>query len=328
MKNRDASAPLVSIAVPVYNGERYLAEALDSLLAQTLADVEIIITDNASTDGTELICRRYAGRDTRIRYVRNACNIGANPNFNLGPKYATGKYFKWAAHDDVLEPDFLEKCVAALERNPDAVLCHSHIRYINSDSDSIGVYEGNVRNTDSRNVGKRFGGVILPAHPVHEVLGLYVREALNDSVLFPSYHNASRELLAETSLRGQIIIVPEPLQCIRDHVERYSHANTELVNEDRAAFMDPTKARELSFPWWRLYREYWRMVARNVPSMGGRLRCYAQLLQWPWRNWHSIRLVVDVIRIAAPGFGTFAEKLKQKYISPEPGMGEIRGKES
>jgi glycosyltransferase involved in cell wall biosynthesis len=320
------ASPLVSVAVPVYNGERYLAEALESILAQTVADLEIIVTDNASNDGTAAICQRYASKDARVRYVRNPSNIGANPNFNLGPVYARGKYFKWTAHDDVLEPSFLEKCIAALESNTDAVLCHTHIRYIDSESRPIGIYEGNVRKTTSSKPHERFGGVILPAHPQHEVLGLYNREALENSVLFPSYHNGPRELLAENSLRGKIVIIPEPLQCIRDHVERYSHANTEMVNKDRAAFLDPAKIGELSFPWWRLYREYWKLVRSNVYSRYERMLCYGQLVRWFWWDWHSVRLAVDLIRIVSPEFGVFAERLKQKYISPEPGMGEVRAR--
>ncbi len=318
----DDTAPLVSIAVPVYNGQTYLAEALDSILNQTVDDIEIIITDNASTDDTSKICEHYASQDRRIRYLRNATNIGANPNFNLGPTYARGRYFKWAPHDDVIEPEYLEKCIAALEANPSAVLCHSHVRYIDAQSRSIGVYEGAVRDTTSDLVHKRLGGVILPAHPVHEVLGLYVREVLENSVLMPSYHNGCRETLAENSLRGQIIVIPEPLMAIRDHTERYSHANTELRN--RADFIDPSTANELSFPTWRLYGAYWTMVRANVHRRSDRLRCYGQLTRWFWWNWNSIRLVMDVLRIAFPGVAIFAERLKQKYISPEPGMGEVR----
>ena len=324
MNTKNPTPPLVSIAVPVYNGQRYLAEALDSLLAQTITDIEIIITDNASTDETAAICKRFAAQDARVRYFRSSTNIGACPNFNLGVTYARGKYFKWAPHDDAHEPEYLQKCIAALEANPDAVLCQSYIRYIDSNSESIGIYEGVLRDTMSRKPYKRFGGAILPAHPVHEVLGVYVRSALDNSVLFPSYHSACREMLAENSLRGQIAIVPEPLMLIRDHDERYSAANTELVN--RAEFNDPSKADELSFPTWRMYGQFWRMVAVNVDSAWERIRCYGQLIRWLWCNWNIIRLAVDVIRVAFPGIAIYAERIKQKYISPQPGMGEVREK--
>src|SRR3954470_1068595 len=93
--------PRVSIGLPVYNGQRFLAPAVSSLLAQTFADFELVICDNASTDDTEAICRRFAERDPRVRYHRNEQNVGAAPNFNRALALSTGQYFKWAAHDDL-----------------------------------------------------------------------------------------------------------------------------------------------------------------------------------------------------------------------------------
>ena len=104
--------------MPVYNGERYLAEAIASICGQSYRDFELVICDNASTDGTAEICRRYAAADARVRYYRNETNIGAHPNFNRSFALTRGKYFKWAPHDDVLDRDFLKECVAALEADP------------------------------------------------------------------------------------------------------------------------------------------------------------------------------------------------------------------
>ena len=99
--------PRVSIGLPVYNGELFLENALDSILSQTYSDFELIISDNASDDKTEEICRSYAARDKRVRYSRNAHNLGAAPNYNRVYHLARGRYFKWASHDDVLAPEFL-----------------------------------------------------------------------------------------------------------------------------------------------------------------------------------------------------------------------------
>ena len=98
----------VSIGMPVYNGEAFIREALDSLLAQTFTDFELIISDNASTDGTEAICREYAAKDTRIRYVRQAENRGATANFRFVLDEAVGEYFMWAAADDVWSDNWIE----------------------------------------------------------------------------------------------------------------------------------------------------------------------------------------------------------------------------
>lgn len=94
--------PVVTIGMPVYNGETFIREALDSLLAQTFTDFELIISDNASTDGTDASCRKYAERDSRIRYIRQAENRGAVANFQFVLDEAVGKYFMWAAADDML----------------------------------------------------------------------------------------------------------------------------------------------------------------------------------------------------------------------------------
>ena len=103
--------PRVSIGLPVYNGERYLRESIDSILAQTFQDFELVVCDNASTDETARICEEYAERDPRVRYFRNARNIGGINNANLTFERSRGDLFRWAAHDDVCAPVLLERCV-------------------------------------------------------------------------------------------------------------------------------------------------------------------------------------------------------------------------
>src|SRR5436190_12174806 len=93
--------PIVSIGLPVFNGERYLRQALDSLLGQDFQDFELIISDNASTDRTAEICRAYVAKDRRIRYYRNESNIGSAPNYRRVFELARGEFFKWCSHDDV-----------------------------------------------------------------------------------------------------------------------------------------------------------------------------------------------------------------------------------
>ena len=99
----------ISIGLPVFNGETYLQTALESLCAQTFEDFELLIVDNASTDRTGEICRKAANHDRRIKYFRNTENIGAAKNFNKAFEISNSEYFKWAAHDDICAPQFLEK---------------------------------------------------------------------------------------------------------------------------------------------------------------------------------------------------------------------------
>src|SRR6516164_10769129 len=118
-------APKLSVGLPVYNGENYLAEAIEALLGQSYEDFELIISDNASTDGTADICRRYEKQDSRIRYIRQPLNIGLAPNHNFVFRQARGELFKWASHDDLYARDLLKRCVDALDEFPHVVLAHS-----------------------------------------------------------------------------------------------------------------------------------------------------------------------------------------------------------
>ena len=106
--------PTLTIGLPVYNGEAFLAESINSVLTQDYTDLELVITDNASTDGTAAICREYAARDPRVRYRRNATNLGIAGNFNAAFAEARGRYFKWHAADDLIGPGHLSLCVAEL----------------------------------------------------------------------------------------------------------------------------------------------------------------------------------------------------------------------
>ena len=117
--------PRVSIGLPVYNGQRFVEEALHSLLKQTYRDFEIIISDNGSNDRTEAICRECASTDDRVRYYRNDENRGAAWNFKHVVDLSKGEYFKWAGHDDICAPEYVERCVDVLDRMPQVVLCYT-----------------------------------------------------------------------------------------------------------------------------------------------------------------------------------------------------------
>src|SRR5215468_7744124 len=113
--------PLVSIGIPVYNGARFIRQALDHLLAQTYTHLELVICDNASTDNTSAICQAYAARDARVRYYRNPTNVGVINNYRLAVARSTGTYFMWSAADDRKPPTVVETCVRALQTQPTAV---------------------------------------------------------------------------------------------------------------------------------------------------------------------------------------------------------------
>ena len=137
-----SSSPRVTIGVPVYNGQKYIRFTMDSLLAQTFTDFEIIVTDNCSTDTTPQIVQEYAARDPRVRYVRNETNIGPARNYNVSLELARGEFFKWNPADDVCAPDFLAKCVAALDAHPEAVLAYPRTNVIDTEGKVVNQIKG------------------------------------------------------------------------------------------------------------------------------------------------------------------------------------------
>src|SRR3990167_3879396 len=112
-----ATSPRVSIGLPVFNGEEYLPRAFDCLIQQDYEDFEVIISDNASTDATETLCRDLARQDNRIRYYRNETNIGARRNYNRVFELARGDFFKWASHDDEYDASLVRRCLEVFERS-------------------------------------------------------------------------------------------------------------------------------------------------------------------------------------------------------------------
>ncbi len=183
------ASPRVSLGLPVYNGERFLRAAIDSLLAQTFTDFELIICDNASTDATSAICREFSARDSRIRYFRNEQNIGPAANFNLAFGRARGEYFKWAAADDLCEPDLLALCVDALDRDPDAAMAFTGTKCIDADANVAG-QDNYILATDSPSPQRRFRSLIFVDHRRHgafEAFGLYRSRVLQDTPLFEAY---------------------------------------------------------------------------------------------------------------------------------------------
>ena len=141
--------PLVSIGIPVYNGERSIKQALEALRAQTYDNLELVISDNASTDSTGEICRQYEAQDRRIKYFRNPVNVGLYENFRRVVTLATGEYFMWAAADDLKPPTAVEHCVQAILRNDCAVMAHGIISVRSADGKESAEYPNEIELTDT-----------------------------------------------------------------------------------------------------------------------------------------------------------------------------------
>lgn len=309
--------PVISLALPVFNGENFVKEALESIREQTFTDYELIISDNASTDSTEEICRAFAEADSRVRYFRNETNIGAGPNFNLAFSYATGRYFKWVSHDDTMAPDYLARTLAMLEANPDAALCHSLIKLIDGRGETLDIHDTKLVGADSARASERFAAMSLIPHQCLELDGLIPADVLAKTQLVPSYPGGDRALLCEIALCGPILKIEEPIFMTREHPERFRVSAASP--EDRVAFYNTEKKGQRRVWTWHLYSDYWRMVWQHVDDRRERMRCVGHLLHWWFKNWNSARIVVDIIALMSPTFLRRAERFKQAVFSPQPG---------
>jgi glycosyltransferase involved in cell wall biosynthesis len=264
---------MVSIGLAVYNGGKYLAQAIDSILTQTYTDIELIISDNASVDDTADICRRYAARDTRVRYSRNPRNIGGARNENLTVGLATGTYFRFAAHDDYLEPTLVERCVEVLESMPEVVLCHSRVRQLHTETGEVTIITRN--HGAPQNPAARFARVILARDFLEENYGVMRLSALRSVCLQKDYVASDRPLMAELALLGRFHEVPDPL-----FVKRFHPKNTYVDWRTRLAWFRPDADGEVSLPWWSQLADIASRAWKRKMALSTKLRCFGAIAVW------------------------------------------------
>lgn len=243
--------PLLSIGLPVYNGCRHLREALDSLLAQDIGDLELVISDNASTDDTSAICSEYADNDSRVRYVRNETNIGAAANFNQVFELCSGTYFMWGSDDDVWDATFASRCVDLLDRSANAVACTSQMVFIADDGSPSDDKPWDTIATSGMSVQAR-------VHQLIDHVGWYsIYSVIRPSALraaggfCPSF-GGDVQLLLELLLQGDLLVVPEPLFRYRLPT-RAKTAMEYAVELSATAVLETDK--QVSHPWCFLARD-------------------------------------------------------------------------
>ncbi len=260
----------VAVGLPVYDGENYLESTIDSILEQDLDDLELIIGDNGSSDGTEEICRGAQAADTRVRYLRSPVNRGATWNYNRLVAMTRAEYFKWAAHDDLLAPDFLRRCVEELETSPDAVLAYPRTVLIGAagevlDSD---FWDGlDLRAADPLG---RFRSYLVHSGEQHAVFGVIRTAALGRTGLIANCWGGDQVLLAELLVQGTFHEVPERL-----FLRRYHPGSSLVANRtpaDVARWYDPSKRGRTALPRTRLTFELTRVSLRSPLPRSARLR--------------------------------------------------------
>ena len=284
--------PRVSIGLPVYNGERFLRETLDSLLAQTFQDFELLISDNASTDGTEAICREYAARDARIRYYRNAQNLGAARNYNRTFALAKGEYFKWAAHDDLCAPEFLQRCVEVLDRLPTVVFCYPREVWIDAQGQPIRTPASlpHLRAPKPHQRFKQYHDLWYHQGFMHanQCFGLIRASALQQTSLIGSYVWSELVLGGELLLRGECYEVPEHLFFFRCHADTSRAVRQESNFNGLAVWFNPANRGKIVLPHWRLCWQYLMAIQRAPMAGHEKLLCHVQMGRWVAWKWKRL----------------------------------------
>lgn len=269
---------LVTIGLPVYNGGNYLEEAIDSLLAQTLADFRLIIADNASTDETEEICRATATGDSRIEYHRHVRNFGAAANYNFAVERSSSPYFMWQAHDDLRDPRFLAKAVAAHDMSPDASIVFSRARRIGPEGES-GDLMDRPDALMSDDPADRIRAAITCTYPDIPLFGLMRTDLLKKTGKHGNFQGGDRLLVAEMALLGRFVELEEVLFFNRDHPHRYVRISGKR-REDKVLWWDTTRRGAISLPRWRGFIGYLTAVHRYGPDgPGQKRRAYSAVLR-------------------------------------------------
>ena len=279
------SQPRVSIGMPVYNGDRFLKEALDSILAQTFTDFELIISDNNSTDQTAEICQAYADQDPRIHYYRSQQNLGAAWNQSRVVQLAIGEYFKWAHHDDVCAPNLLKKCVEVLDRYPTVVVCYPKTITIDESGQHTEKYiDGfNLRSPIPQQRFQQYHQLVRNGNKCHPFHGLIRTNVLKTTALVDSYPSSDLVLLGELVLHGEFYELPEYLFCKRDHPNTSVRAYR--TYRERIAWYNPAKQGQLQLTKWKWLWGYLTAIQRVQMSWSQKAKCYLQMAKWFIWNW-------------------------------------------
>jgi glycosyltransferase involved in cell wall biosynthesis len=318
--------PLVSIGVPLHNGERYLREALDSLLAQDYSNLEVVISDNASSDATQRICEEYAARDCRVAYHRVDQNMGAIWNFNHVFELTRGEYFMWAAYDDLRAPRFVSACVDALKERPEAVMCCTLIDFI--DEEGRPLQTGLVAYAGGPTGKSRIERVREIAHGEawFGVYGLARRSVLETVRRATPTWGFDVVLLLEMCLLGPVRVLPDRLFSYRLFEAKtqqdvakdlsisseggsvppcWSCLTLELLRSIWGFRLGPVEKVRLSAALM------WRFCLTNVPVAAGIRQDLARTLRAAWRGrrWRAVVVLLLMGALVYPFHNRFSRSL-------------------
>lgn len=275
--------PKVSIGMPAFNSASTIGSAIESLLQQSFDDFELIVSDNASTDGTGKILQDYAARDPRVRVFHQPTNIGANLNYSAVVRLARGRYFKWASSSDWCAPDFLRLCAAVLDTRADVVLVYPRARLFQQDPANARDYEFDVDLQDS-SPANRLARVVHDFRLNNAMNGLIRTDALRRTRLIEHYPSGDVVLMGHLALLGKLLLLPDALYYRRMEPE----TATSLMDAkavERHHY--PTATLRALFPNWKLHLGWLRVVLSVPMTWRERRRAIATVSRmccWRWRD--------------------------------------------
>jgi glycosyltransferase involved in cell wall biosynthesis len=301
--------PRITIGMPVYNGEKFIRATVDSLLAQSFTDFELIVSDNASTDSTEQICREYAVKDPRFIYVRNARNLGPAANYNVSMDMARSDLFKWCAADDVYGPQCLERCIQTIDANPDAVAVYARTKIIDEEGKYVRDYDCELK-LSAPHAFQRLAALIFVRHRnhgAHEIWSVMRLAKLREAGHKQALVRADSVLLVRIALLGKMLRLEEFHFFNRDHANRSSrYLGKREVRADsklsawlgvgplpNGEWWDARLKGKILFPDWRVMQQYYLAVSQTRLSLFERISCHAVLAIFVVK--HTPKLLRDVL---------------------------------
>ena len=287
--------PLISVGIPVYNGDRFLSQALSSLMEQSYANCEFIISDNASTDQTQAICEEFASHDPRISYFRQRKNIGAPRNWNFVVSKASGMFFKWASANDLCDPEFIAQTGNVLLADPSIVLCYGLTMLVNEEGKPIEVYKGD-RSYNEALPSSRFKSVHTYLTLNNAQSGIFRLDTLRRTQLDRLYPTGDLNLIAELALYGKLHLIPEVLLYRRQSKETFT---TMLTPLELQRVYDPDASGPYRLIRVRRFLDNIISIKRAPISLSEKLKAFKFTLQMA--NSSRLELAHEVLSILTSG---------------------------
>ncbi len=292
--------PRVSVGMPVYNREKYVAAAIEAHLNQTYADFELVITDNASTDRSEDICRAYAAKDPRVKFYRNPGNLGAAGNYRRCFELSAGEYFRWTPSDDLVSPNLLERAVQVLDSDPSIMVAYGRTKLIDDQGNVTADFDERLHIMDER-PSDRWMAVMRRIRLGNLHYGLTRTDQFRHTGLLRSYSGGDFPLIAEMALYGKFFEIPDAFFYRRMHAE----ASSAIKNKaDVMAFYDPKNREKFFAREWVHLGAHVRSVTRAPIPFREKLRLYAFIGRWAvWGRKELLGEATEAVRYAARKVG-------------------------